>query len=300
MVSTATPIFSIIVPLYNRAAFLDVLIHSVLNQSFSEYELIVVNDGSTDETELVIQKYKDARIRYLKIPNSERGAARNAGAEIAKGEYFNFFDSDDKMLPNHLEVAYSFVNKERTQWFHTAYFIVDESGNVLTKEYGQPKNPERRLIETNYLGCDSVFIHRNLYFKTKFDSNRVLASSEDWELWLRIISIAPLAVCPIVTLNMVNHASRSLLTISPDRIIERDMYMLHSLLRDENFRRKFKDYLSIFEADRYTFFSLVLIIAARRSESIHYFVKSFRTTFFVLKRRRFWACGKLILLSYFR
>src|SRR5437763_11554370 len=94
--------FSIIIPTYNRASMIEKTIQSALNQSYSDYEIIIVDDGSTDNTEQVVLSIKDARIFYFKKENAERAAARNYGAHRAKGDYITFLDSDDVLYPSFL------------------------------------------------------------------------------------------------------------------------------------------------------------------------------------------------------
>jgi glycosyltransferase involved in cell wall biosynthesis len=295
------PYFSIIVPVYNREDFIHSLIQSVLEQQFKDFELIIVNDGSTDYTEERIKTFSDSRIRYVKIENRERGAARNRGAEVATGFYFNFFDSDDMMYRHHLQTAHSFIQQNVSPpWFHVGYDIIDEQGKRITTEIGVESNPERKLIITNYLACNSVFIQRELFLENQFNENRKLSSSEDWELWLRVISRKDLLACREVTFKLIQHNSRSLSTIHPDRVIERDTFMLTELMRDDAFTRKFKRDLSLFEADRYTFFALTLVLVKRRTETFSYLLKSVITTPWVVKRKRFWACIKLLTISFIK
>jgi len=293
---SVNPLFSIIIPIHNRAHLVGKTIQSVLQQRFKDFELILVNDGSTDSTESLIQTFKDPRIHYIKIANSERGAARNVGAEMARGLYFNFFDSDDIMLDNHLETASTFIkNHHSPSWFHVGYEVRDEQGKLLLTEVGTRIKPEIRLIESNYLGCNSIFIERDLFLSSKFNANRKLASSEDWELWLRLISENELMTCSEVTFQMLHHPNRSILTIPVDRVVERDTFMLQELFRNESFVNKFKNRLPLFEADRYTFFALCLILASRRKEAIDYLWKSINKTPSVFARKRFWACIKLLI-----
>jgi glycosyltransferase involved in cell wall biosynthesis len=298
MANEHRPYFSIIVPVYNRAGFIQNLIQSVLDQHFGNFELIIVNDGSTDNSEEKVKTFSDPRIRYLGIKNSERGAARNRGAEIARGLYLNFFDSDDILYKHHLQTAYTFIQDNKSpSWFHVGYDIRDEHDKLITREIGVPYNPEKKLIVTNYLACNSVFIHRELFLENRFKENRKLSTSEDWELWLRIISRVNLLACREVTFKLIQHNNRSLYDISPDRVIERDSFMLAELMRDDYFVKKFKTDLSLFEADRYTFFALTLILEKRRVETILYLLKSFIATPRVIVRKRFWACIKLLMLS---
>lgn len=288
------PYFSIIIPVFNRANFIGDLIESLLQQTFRAFEVIIIDDGSTDSLETEVKYYNDTRVTFYKIQNSERGAARNFGAHKARGLYFNFFDSDDKMLTNHLAAAFHFITENNSpQWFHTQFRIVGTDNRIVSEVRGF-KNPSKKLIETNYLGCNSIFIGRDLFLKNCFQEDRKLASSEDWELWLRIISQEKLITCEEITFEIVNHDFRSLFTISADRIIERDQFMLQCLFQDKRFVKKFKNELPLFEADRYTFFCLHLLLEKRRKEALTFLLKSFKTSFFVVKRRRFWACVKIL------
>ena len=297
MANEMRPYFSIIVPVFNRADFIRNIIQSVLDQFFENFELIIVNDGSTDSTEEQVKTFSDSRIKYLKIENSERGAARNRGAQLARGLYFNFFDSDDIMYRHHLQAAYKFIQENISPpWFHVGYDISDEQGRHILQEIGVEHDPEKKLIITNYLACNSVFIQQELFLENCFNEERKLSSSEDWELWLRVISRKNLLACREVTFRLIQHRNRSLSTISPDRVIERDTFMLTELMRDDFFVTKFKRDLPLFEADRYTFFALTLVLVKRRMEAISYLLKSVTTTPKIFSRRRFWACIKLLMM----
>ena len=98
-----TPRFSVIIPTWNRERVLPVAVRSVLAQTIDDLELIVVDDGSTDETKQVVDAFGDARIRYLALARSGVCAARNAGAEVARGTFLVFLDSDDELAPEALE-----------------------------------------------------------------------------------------------------------------------------------------------------------------------------------------------------
>lgn len=106
------PFFSIIIPTYNRAHRLPKAIASILDQTFEDYELIIIDDASTDKTEELIKTYNDPRIHYIKNEtNQERCNSRNTGIKAAKGEYICFLDSDDYHLPHHLETLAKAINE---------------------------------------------------------------------------------------------------------------------------------------------------------------------------------------------
>ena len=96
------PLFSIIIPTYNRAHLLSIAIQSVLDQTFDDWELIVVDDGSTDDTKKVVEKFEREGVRYVYQENKELSAARNTGIRAAFGSYICFLDDDDYYLPTHL------------------------------------------------------------------------------------------------------------------------------------------------------------------------------------------------------
>ena len=120
------PDFSIIIPTYNRADLIERTIDSALGQSYKNYEIIVVDDGSTDHTgKLVQEKYGD-RVKYIKTANRERGAARNTGVNEASGRYVYFLDSDDLLYPQHLEKAVAFIEEHDPKVFFQDYEIQDK------------------------------------------------------------------------------------------------------------------------------------------------------------------------------
>lgn len=110
------PFFSVIIPTYNREKILPRAIQSILNQTINDWEMIVVDDGSTDATEIIIQDYlKDSRVKYIKQENKGVCAARNFGVGSANGRYLTFLDSDDYVLENWLADFQKVLNKENKE-----------------------------------------------------------------------------------------------------------------------------------------------------------------------------------------
>lgn len=121
--------FSVVLPTYNRADWLEQSIQSVLNQTFKDFELIIVDDGSTDNTKEVVEAFKDPRIKYYFQENQERSAARNTGINLASGEYICFLDSDDVYLPWHLEVLVKTI-KHLNYSTELLFTDIDEFSNL--------------------------------------------------------------------------------------------------------------------------------------------------------------------------
>ncbi len=180
--------FSVIVPTYNRARLIRRTIDSVVAQNFEDWELIIVDDGSTDDTEAVVRSFDSEKIRYFKKVNEERGAARNYGLEQARGKYVNFFDSDDLMYPQHLEQAYRYLRKSsppRVLCFPFEY--LDSKGNHLFTRKGFEGRLNERILETNFISVNSAFIARDLLIDDlRFSSDRKFRVAEDWYFFIRL------------------------------------------------------------------------------------------------------------------
>ena len=106
---------SVIMPAYNRETYIRESIDSVLAQSFTDFELIVVDDGSTDSTAGIVQSYTDSRIRLIRQPNRGVSVARNAGLEAVRGQFITFLDSDDLYYPDFLKVAFQLIQSNQTE-----------------------------------------------------------------------------------------------------------------------------------------------------------------------------------------
>lgn len=132
------PTVSVIIPTYNRAHLISRAIQSVLNQTYQDFEIIVVDDASKDNTEEVMKSFDDERVIYLRHKNN-RGAqaARNTGIKAAKGEWIAFLDSDDEWLPQRLEVGFSLAHKTGVSVVHSECYIKSSKDNKL-KIFGIP------------------------------------------------------------------------------------------------------------------------------------------------------------------
>jgi glycosyltransferase involved in cell wall biosynthesis len=180
--------FSIVVPTYNRARLITKAIDSVLSQTFTNWELVIVDDGSTDNTKEVVEQYssKDKRIKYIYQQNAERSAARNNGIEHSTGEYICLLDSDDYFLPNRLELLNSAILERQNPvcMFYTA-IMYDYGKTIIEKT--ELKNTYNNIFDfllRATIGTPQACIHRNIFNHEKF--NPQLHVSEDKELWIRI------------------------------------------------------------------------------------------------------------------
>ena len=205
------PFFSIIIPTYNREDLIISAIESVRNQIFQNWELLIIDDGSTDDTKSKVSSYKniDIRIKYHYQSNSGRSSARNKGIATSKGKFICFLDSDDYFLPNHLQVFYEVIQKNDYQpYFYYCHTFEDNNGNL--KKVGEvvikSQNVFRFLFE-NPIGTPRVCLAKSTLSEEQFDSS--LSFGEDNELWLRLM---PLKIICTNTFTQAyrNHANRSI------------------------------------------------------------------------------------------
>lgn len=293
------PFFSVVVPCYNRGPLLAETVSGILRQQETDFELLLVDDGSRDETLAVAQGLArtDPRIRVFTQPNAERGAARNHGLREAKGRYVNFFDSDDEMYPRHLLAVREYLAQHgEVEVVHTGYEIVGDAGQVLAREneFRQPTNDA--LIENNLLACNTVFVRRDVALANPFEEDRRLASAEDWELWLRLASQYTFHSITECTFCLREHAGRSLNTVAPEAVRQRDELFANLMAANAAFRRRYPSQVAYFVANRYTFITLTLALAKnRRFDTLRYLAKALRADPTVLWRRRFLASVKHLL-----
>ena len=181
-----SPFFSIIIPTFNRAKVINSTIKSVLKQSFSNFEIIIIDDGSTDDTKEVIKKIKDNRVKYIYQKNSERSVARNKGIINAAGEWICFLDSDDEYESDHLQNFFEEISKDSNPKLYFSEQKVKEvdCGSIIIQKTKYNKCNAPLFFAQESVVPGRVCIHREILKKHKFDEEIVIV--EDADLWFRI------------------------------------------------------------------------------------------------------------------
>lgn len=182
---------SVVIPVYNGEKTIRETINSVLNQSFQDLELIVINDGSTDKTLQIVSSVQDERLKIFSYHNAGLAASRNRGISLAKGEYISFIDADDLWTPDKLEaqlralqenpqaaVAYSWTNciDESSEFLRAGTYITF-NGDVYAN-----------LLLSNFIDNGSNVLIRTNVFQEMGNFDESLTSGEDWDMWLRLAS----------------------------------------------------------------------------------------------------------------
>ena len=189
------PKVSVIIPTYNRASLLKEAIQSVLDQTYTDYEIIVVDDGSNDNTDEVVSKLNQSsgKVRYYYQVNSGRSAARNYGISLAKGEYVAFLDADDKFLPDKLYTEVRALEDNPDYGMAYSYSIaVDENGGRLRGGSRLPRTklsgriyPEMLFFKGTTITTPTVMVRTRVLSEVGgFDETMHIC--EDLDMWRRI------------------------------------------------------------------------------------------------------------------
>ena len=179
---------SIIMPMYNSANYIIESIESVIKQTYINWELLLIDDKSIDNTLQIIKQYdkKDDRIKIIRLDkNYGPSVARNEGLANMVGQYVAFLDSDDKWLPNKLENQVKFMLKNDYKFSYSAYQKIDSNGNFLRKYYLlKNKINYIEILKTNHIVCSSVIIDVALLENKKMKN---ISKRQDYILWLSIL-----------------------------------------------------------------------------------------------------------------
>ncbi len=207
---------SVVIPAYNSMAYLPETITSVLNQTYTDFEVVVVNDGSTDNTKEWVSQIDDSRIRLISQENRGLAGARNRGIEESQGKYLAFIDADDLWSPTKLAEQVKILdNHPEIGVVCTWVTYVDEQGNSTGRIVQNQHEGHiwHKLTESNLLECGSVAMVRQECFDRCGVFDRNLGSFvEDWDMWLRIAKYYQFKVVkkPLVSYRQIaSSASRN-------------------------------------------------------------------------------------------
>ncbi|MFN2126434.1 MAG: glycosyltransferase family 2 protein [Anaerolineales bacterium] len=182
-------IVSVIIPTYNHADYLGFAVQSVLDQTFSDFEIIVVDDGSTDHTGTVLGNFDDPRLTVIRQSNAGLLAARNRGVSESSGPFVTFLDADDLFLPQKLAVLHLHLqNNPQTGFAAGLVRYVNQSGEILSVEESPPGSLDvKSLLFKNPVHVSAIMVRREwLDLVGGFKNERIYDACGDWDLWLKL------------------------------------------------------------------------------------------------------------------
>jgi glycosyltransferase involved in cell wall biosynthesis len=213
---------SVVIPAYNYARFLGETIQSVLDQTFRDFELIVVDDGSTDNTMEVVSSFKDNRIQYIYQENGGLSSARNTGIKASKGEYIAFLDSDDIWLPENLELKVKLLDSHPDAGLvcSDAYFFDNNTGANLGRSWHDPKRSHHRFDPVRatrqplmeilrwgfFIGPCATIVRRQVFIAVGYFDESI-SPHEDWDLFVRIVQHFSIEIIDMQLLKVRVHST---------------------------------------------------------------------------------------------
>ncbi len=209
------PFFSVVIPLYNKQDYISQSLHSVLNQQFKDFEVIIINDGSTDRSQQIIESFQDSRIRLFNQKNQGVSIARNTAVAKSTGKIIAFLDADDIWYPTHLEEIYHLSKKfPEATLFATAYEIEYLSSFVQKYILETPKKTSLLFPFYKYVKGSPLFYTSNFALKTEVflqeDGFKASIHAEDTELFLRLGYKYPLAYSSMISMRHLDQTVNSL------------------------------------------------------------------------------------------
>jgi glycosyltransferase involved in cell wall biosynthesis len=206
----AIPKVSIVIPAYNAMTYLPDTLTSVFQQTFSNFEVLLVDDGSTDSIQTwVTQTVHDPRVKLISQTNQGLSSARNTGITHSQSEYIAFLDADDLWHPTKLEQQVAWLDAHPDiGLIYNWTALIDSTGNPTGRVLGNPieGNVFVEMLQRNIIDCPSVLVRRQCFDQVGlFDCK--LRSVEDWDMWIRIAAVYPFAVTPLPLVYYRQHPS---------------------------------------------------------------------------------------------
>ncbi len=276
-------IFSIIIPTYNRSHLILNTLNSINNQEFKNYEVVIIDDGSNDNTQEVVENYiSNNKLKnwcYYQKTNGERGAARNYGLNKASGKWITFLDSDDLFYSNHLFLASNFISKNKdVDVFHSAYEFRNQKNELIRKVvYPNNENLNQAILNGNIFSCFGMFLKSDIFNELSFEENRDLSGSEDWLLWLKVSARYKIHFQSQISGCMIQHDERSVMNFKENNLLSRTNLLIAKLNEDKVFVKTYGyQVIHKIHGHMLTYSSLHLLLSGNKINAIKLFFKGLK------------------------
>lgn len=249
------PYFSVIIPLFNKQSHVAKAIDSVLNQDFTDFEIIVINDGSTDLSENEVLKFNDTRIKYFKTENRGVSCARNFGVHHANANFIAFLDADDYWFKSHLTEIYGLTFSFPDVGFYTTnYNIVSNGKKTLFNTFPNAISKTKAAIVDDFfeaslhsrIALTSATTVKKEVFNQLGGFNEQINFGEDLELWIRLALISKVAFNPKISVSYSTNTQNRLSDLS---VSQRKFALLNQFANEELGNLSLKNFLDIYRAE---------------------------------------------------
>lgn len=289
--------FSIVIPSYNREKKVLHAIESILKQSFNDYEIIVVDDGSTDDTEAQIKGLHQENIRYFKTENCGVAHARNFGILKASGEYVGFLDSDDLMETEHLKTAFDFIHlKNRPKIIHLNFLWGNEN-RLHTEKNKLPKKLPNDIFNGCSLHVNCIFIQNSIVKQHLFNESRELMFAEDWDFFIKLAVRFPIELLDKTSVYLIDHEDRNMRNFNETTWVNKRDALILSLKSDPVISENYSSAINRVSSHMNSLIALNLALKKERKKCLHYWRLSLKQDFNELFTQRSLAVIKHLLIA---
>jgi glycosyltransferase involved in cell wall biosynthesis len=283
--------FSIVIPSYNRADLILETLESVFAQTYAHYEILVVDNCSTDNTEEILKPLIEKnKIRFIKNErNYERAYSRNIGLKNAAGDFLTLLDSDDFLLPNCLQDACDFVlNNPEIKVFHNFSTLVNDKHQLVYRlKYPSIKNQYKAICRGNFMGAIGGFIAREAYQQFRLNEDPKMTGAEDYEFWFNVFARYKVGRIYKVNSQIREHPARSVNIDAYNHLTYQRDKMIETINSNKFLKEKYGKYTGTLAAS----FELQDVIVNKQSYTLRkrlsFLVKAAKSDFSVIFTKRF-------------
>ncbi|CAB9493548.1 glycosyltransferase [Alteromonas macleodii] len=249
---STSPLISVIIPAFNAELYIKEALESVCSQTYVNLEIIIIDDGSSDRTREIIEKFQDARIRLISRENRGLIATLNEGIEISRGDYIARMDADDICLSTRLETQVEYLRKHNNiGLLFTGIEYIDENGRKL-REKVSTKSRKLEPVELLF-GCPvchpTVMFDMTKLKKSDIQYDKAYCLAEDFELWTRLVSITEIGIINRVLFkyrihpNSITSKNNEKQRIVATRAVKENMIMSHQFSDNQHFFTIYNNHL---------------------------------------------------------
>ncbi len=248
------PVFSVVIPLYNKEKYIAQTLENVLKQRFTDFEIIVVNDGSTDASGKIVKSLSDARISYFSTANHGAAAARNFGIEKSTARYIAFLDADDLWMQNHLEELKKLIDRfPQAGMYCNRYQLIFENGSTYQPSFYGIDDTYEGVVE-DYFAASlhyavassiSVAVPKSIFSEIG-NFKKYISSGQDTDMWIRIALHSKIIIGNKLTSSYLHYIEGSL---SKTDILQKNIKRFDEYQDHEKSNLSLKKYLDLYRME---------------------------------------------------
>lgn len=268
--------FSLVIVVYNKETVILDLLKTILYQNYPNFEVIVVDIGSQDNTAGVLKLVNDERVRYFYKEHKTTGAARNYGVLQAGGDYITFIDADDLLYNIHLVKACDCMRKHHyPSVFHLSYEVRNDAHECLKRVNKRKGALHNKILRGEYCTCSGLFIRHDVAGADLFHENTGLSGIEEWVLWLRLAARYDIPYSNVITSCLSEKHNRKNKQPDKDKVKTVINALTVSLHSDEAFMKKWGHMIKVIEARLFTGIALYMVKTGKKQQAAGYLLKAF-------------------------